>query len=111
MVTTRFLAAMIIGAAVACAGHVRAQKPASSTAAAADYQASVWAASCMSCHGTDGKAEGTGLTIGGRPAPELYRMMLAFKSGQQKATIMHQHAKGYSDDELKRITEYFSRLN
>jgi cytochrome c553 len=36
-------------------------------------------------------------------------MMLAFKNGSRPATVMHQHAKGYSEDELKRITEYFSR--
>jgi cytochrome c553 len=87
-------------------GSVWAQK----TGASADYQAAVWAASCMACHGTDGKAESTGLSIGGRPAQELYRLMLEFKSGRYKATIMHQHAKGYSDEELKRITEYFSKL-
>jgi sulfide dehydrogenase cytochrome subunit len=111
MLNPRVLIAMTLGMTVIGTGHVWAQKPAASTTTAADYQASVWAASCMSCHGTDGKAEGTGLTIGGRNASELYRLMLAFKNGQQKATIMHQHAKGYSDDELKRITEYFSRLN
>lgn len=107
MASTRFLAAMTLGIAVCGAGQVLAQK----TTTPADYQAAVWAASCMACHGTDGRAEGTGLTIGARPAPELYRLMLEFKSGRLKATIMHQHAKGYSDEELKRITEYFSKLN
>ena len=110
MPSKRFLATMAMGMAVIGTGQLWAQKS-TSTAALSDYQAAVWAASCMACHGTDGKAEGTGLTIGGRPAPELFRLMLDFKSGRQKATIMHQHAKGYSDEELKRITEYFSRLN
>jgi cytochrome c553 len=36
--------------------------------------------------------------------------MLEFKAGKRPATIMHQHAKGYSDDELKRIAQYFSQL-
>lgn len=97
---------MALGMAVCGLVPVWAQKLAVPT----DYQAAVWAASCMACHGTDGKAESTGLTIGGRPAQELYRLMLEFKSGQHKVTIMHQHAKGYSDEELKRITEYFSKL-
>lgn len=102
----RSLGYLALGVAACVAGPVWAQKP----VPPADFQTSVWAASCMACHGTDGRAEGTGLTIGGRPSQELYRLMLEFKSGQRKATIMHQHAKGYSDDELKRISEYFSKL-
>ena len=97
---------LALGAAACVAGPVWAQKP----VPPADFQTSVWAASCMACHGTDGRAEGTGLTIGGRPFQELYRLMLEFKNGQRKATVMHQHAKGYSDDELKRISEHFSKL-
>jgi cytochrome c553 len=36
--------------------------------------------------------------------------LLAFKTGKKTGTIMHQHAKGYSDDELKRIALYFSQI-
>ncbi len=64
----------------------------------------------MACHGPDGKAEGVGMSIGGRPAEELSGLMIEFKTGKRPATIMHQHAKGYSDDELKRIAQYFSQL-
>lgn len=76
----------------------------------AAFQVKLWAASCMACHGTDGRAEGTGLTIGGRPAQDLLNKLLGYKSGNLPATIMHQHAKGYSDDELARIADYFSSL-
>jgi cytochrome c553 len=64
----------------------------------------------MACHGPEGRAEGTAMSIGGRPAEELSGLMLEFKAGKRPATIMHQHAKGYSDDELKRIAQYFSQL-
>jgi cytochrome c553 len=74
------------------------------------FQAEVWAASCMACHGPDGRAEGTGLAIGGRPAKDLLGKLLGYKSGQLKGTIMHQHAKGYSDEELARIADHFSAL-
>jgi cytochrome c553 len=79
-------------------------------ASAAEFQTTLWAASCMACHGTDGRAEGVGMSIGGRASQELYDTLLAFKSGKRAATIMHQHAKGYSDDELKRIAQYFSQI-
>ncbi|HBU20524.1 MAG: hypothetical protein A2X72_19090 [Burkholderiales bacterium GWF1_66_17] len=76
----------------------------------AAFQTQVWAASCMACHGPDGRAEGTGQAIGGRPAKDLLGKLLGYKSGQLKGTIMHQHAKGYSDEELSRIADHFSAL-
>ena len=75
-----------------------------------DFQAALWGAGCMSCHGTDGRAEGTGLSIGGRAAGELYALLLAYKTGSRAGTIMDQHARGYSDAELQRIAAYFSTL-
>lgn len=76
----------------------------------ADFQTALWASSCMACHGPEGRAEGTAMSIGGRSAEELSGLMLEFKAGKRPATIMHQHAKGFSDDELKRIAQYFSQL-
>lgn len=73
-------------------------------------QVSIWASSCMACHGPDGHAEGTGLAIGGKPANDLLGKLMAYRSGTVKATIMHQHVKGYSEDELRRIATYFSSL-
>jgi cytochrome c553 len=75
-----------------------------------DMQVATWASSCMACHGTDGKAEGVGLTIGGQSADELHKDLLDYKSGKKQGTIMHQHARGYTDDELKRIALYFSQV-
>jgi len=73
-------------------------------------QVSLWAASCMACHGAEGRAEGTGLSLRGRPADQLLSRLLDFKSGRLQATVMHQHAKGYKDEELRLIAEYFANL-
>jgi len=91
----------------ACPVSVLAQAPAADPAA---FQAMLWATSCMACHGPDGRAEGTGMTIGGRPAQDLLVKLRNYKNGTLPATIMHHHVRGYSDDELARIAEYFSRL-
>lgn len=96
-------AVVCMGLALGATAHAQPKDPAA-------FQTGVWAASCMACHGPDGRAEGTGLTIGGRPAKDLLGKLLGYKSGQLKGTIMHQHAKGYSDDELSRIAEHFSAL-
>jgi cytochrome c553 len=64
----------------------------------------------MACHGTDGRAEGVGLTLNGKTSEELTKTLLESKSGKRAGTIMPQHVKGYSDDELKRIAQYFSQI-
>lgn len=94
--------------AMALASPFAATQPAK--APPADFQTALWASSCMACHGTDGRAEGVGMSIGGRPGEELASLLLAYKTGQRTGTIMQHHAKGYSDDELKRIAQYFSQF-
>ncbi len=96
------LPTLLLGCQVAMAQPAKASP--------ADFQTTLWAVSCMACHGTDGKAEGVGLTLHGKTSQELTDTLLAFKSGKKTGTIMDQHAKGYSDEELKRIAIYFSQL-
>ncbi len=79
--------------------------------AAQDFQARSWAASCAACHGTDGRSTGAVPPLAGRPKADLLRAMQDFKSDKRSATIMHQHAKGYTDAELERIAEYFSKVS
>jgi sulfide dehydrogenase cytochrome subunit len=74
-----------------------------------ERQARVWAASCAACHGTEGRAQGAIPALAGRDAGALLRALLEFKRGERPtATVMHQHAKGYSDDELRRIANVFA---
>jgi len=47
-------------------------------------------------------------SLAGRDADDLYTLLSDFKSGVRPATVMHQHAKGYSDDELKRLAQWFA---
>jgi len=91
--------------AVACVATILA-----SSAFAQDYQARAWAASCASCHGTNGRG-GNGIpALAGRSKSDLLAVLKEFKDGERKtATLMHQHAKGYSDTQLERIAEYFSQ--
>jgi len=85
-------------------GHAQQSTPPSG------LQVSIWAFSCMACHGPDGRAEGTGLTIAGRSEDDLTGKLLAYKTGKLNATVMHQHTKGYSDDELRAIARFFAGL-
>ena len=69
------------------------------------------AATCTACHGTDGRSvDGVPPSLAGRGKGELLQMMKDFKSGTRQATVMHQHAKGYSDAQLDLIADYFSKV-
>jgi cytochrome c553 len=76
-----------------------------------DRQARVWAASCASCHGTEGRAQGLIPALAGRDLAVLLAALAEFNAGQRPAaSVMHQHTKGYSDDELRRIAQYYASL-
>ena len=67
------------------------------------------AATCFTCHGTDGRSVG-GIppSLAGRGKSELLQALKDFKEGKRTATIMHQHAKGYTDEQLDLIAGYFA---
>ena len=81
---------------------------AASLQAADAHQVRAWAASCAACHGTDGQAQQGAVKLAGRNGEELYKMLLAFKAGERPATVMQQHAKGYTDEELKQLAAWFA---
>jgi cytochrome c553 len=89
-------------AATACGDAAAQQPPAPGSPT---YYA---AANCANCHGTDGRAISIIPPLAGRERADLEAALLEFKSGVRPATIMHQLAKGYSDDELKAFAAYFA---
>lgn len=68
------------------------------------------AATCAHCHGTDGKAvQGEALiTLAGLPQDYILNQLMAFRSGQRPATIMHQITRGYSQEQLETLAAYFA---
>lgn len=66
------------------------------------------AATCANCHGTDGRAVGDMKPLAGVSASKIVAMVADYKSGNQPATIMHQIAKGYTDEQIRLIAEYFA---
>lgn len=95
-------AATVWATAAGMAGAAAAGAP------VADRQARAWAATCAACHGTGGQSQG-GIPAIGRDAEAVLRALLEFRNGQRPAaTVMHQHAKGYTEDELRRIAAVFA---
>lgn len=71
-------------------------------------QVDVWASACANCHGTDGRAQGANAVLAGQSQSSLSKKLLDFKNGRSQATVMHQIAKGYSDEQLNQIAGYFA---
>ena len=69
-------------------------------------------ASCASCHGTDGRAvEGSSIPfLAGSSKADITMQMKAFKEGTRPATVMHQLSKGYTDEQIDRISTYFAAI-
>ena len=66
------------------------------------------AATCANCHGTNGNARGDMKPLAGLPADTIIAMLAAYRSGALPATIMHQIAKGYTDEQIKLVAGYFA---
>lgn len=66
------------------------------------------AATCANCHGTNGQAKGDMKPLAGLTAEKIVAMVADFKSGAQPATIMHQIAKGYTDEQIRLVAGYFA---
>jgi len=82
----------------------------SAPAKAEDLKARSWAAGCAACHGTGGRSDNEIPPLAGRNKDDLFMMLMEFKAGERKtATVMHQHAKGYTDEQLERIAAFYSR--
>ena len=78
-------------------------------AAAQDANARNLAAGCAICHGTEGRAVTKDVTtLAGIPPDHLAKQMRDFRDGKRPATVMHQIAKGYSDEQIGQIADYLS---
>lgn len=71
-------------------------------------QVRVWASACANCHGTDGHAVTGMVSLAGTDKSELEQKMLDYKYDRLPATLMHQIAKGYTDEQISDISAYFA---
>jgi len=76
--------------------------------AAVDNHPRNMAASCAACHGTNGHSVGGMPVLAGMDKALFVRAMKDFKSGARPATVMHHHAKGYTDEEFDLLADYFA---
>lgn len=77
-------------------------------AAGASLEPPPGAAACSGCHSA--KVETRVPRLAGRKPAEIASAMRAFRSGQQAATVMDRIAKGFTDDEVGAIADWFGAL-
>lgn len=101
--TTPWLKASLAAACLLAAHAASAQ-------AGATLEIRALAATCANCHGTDGKAvSGSAVvSLAGMKQDYISQQMKAFKTGQRSATVMHQLAKGYTEEQIEQIAAYFA---
>jgi len=66
------------------------------------------ASACASCHGTNGNSIGGMDPLAGMPKAEMIKKMQDYRSGAKPATVMHQLAKGYTDQQVEMIANFFA---
>ena len=67
------------------------------------------ASTCAICHGTDGRAATPNVVpLAGLPREHIASQMRAFRDGSRPATVMHQIAKGYTDEQIDALAAYFA---
>ncbi len=98
--TSRFVAIVF---ASALANFAASQAPAS------NHLGRNLAAQCANCHGTNGKSVAQVPSLAGQPSNVLVQKMKDYRDGKLPASIMHQLAKGYSDEQVALMADYFSR--
>ena len=91
------LAATALVGALASGGH------------AATYDEKL--ATCLACHGEKGISETSEVpSLAGMPADFTLIQLFLFRQGTRKVEIMNDVAKDLTDDDLRKLSEYFSKL-
>jgi len=76
---------------------------------AQDAAARNLASACAICHGTEGRpATKDVVPLAGLPREHIASQMRAFRDGQRPATVMHQIAKGYTDQQIDAMAGWFA---
>ena len=102
----RFRRTSLIAALLLCGAAARAQS------VPAPLAMHALAATCANCHGTEGRAvPGEAIPrLAGQPREALAASLRAFRDGSRPATVMHQLAKGFSNEEIDALAAYFAAL-
>ena len=79
-------------------------------ATAAAPSAAMLSNACAGCHGTHGGSAGPTMpSLAGQSKTAIVEAMKKFRSGDRPSTIMGRLAKGYTDEQIELIGDFFSK--
>jgi cytochrome subunit of sulfide dehydrogenase len=82
------------------------------TALAASVQADPHArgmnSTCFTCHGMNGKSATIVPSLAGMNKDYFMMQMKNFAAGTRPATVMRQHAEGYTEAEFQQMADFFA---
>jgi sulfide dehydrogenase cytochrome subunit len=82
----------------------------SAVAHAAQPSAAMLSNACAGCHGTHGASAGPSMpSLAGQSKAFFIDAMKKFKSGERPGTVMSRLAKGYSDEQVVAMAEFFAK--
>lgn len=68
-------------------------------------------ATCLACHGQKGQSETAEVpSLGGQQANYLLTQLYIFREKIRPVEIMNEQTKGFSDDDLRRYSEFLAKL-
>jgi cytochrome subunit of sulfide dehydrogenase len=111
------IAFMLLGIGLSASAQTTPAAPSPAPAAAAPAIAPVptttnaayLSANCANCHGSKGQAVGGMPSLAGQSRDYLIKQMQDFRDGKRPASIMHQLAKGYTDEQIALMADFFSK--
>ena len=68
------------------------------------------ASQCAQCHGTNGYSQNDIEGIAGEEAKDMFEDLSDMKGEDQPENIMDHQALGYSDDQIRRIAQFYATL-
>lgn len=81
----------------------------SAAAYAVPPTAEILSYACAGCHGTQGGSAGPSMpSLGGQNKVFFIDAMKKFKSGERNGTVMNRLAKGYSDEQIVAMADFFA---
>ena len=82
-----------------------------STQASAQASGDMMGNTCAGCHGTHGRMVSEAfMPLAGMKQASFIKAMTDFRSGARPATLMGHVARGYSDEQIKAMAEFFAAI-
>jgi len=76
---------------------------------AGEQNVALMASACAACHGTNGHSVGGTPSLAGLDRLYFIEQMQLFQTGARPSSVMMKHARGYTEEEIRLLAEYFSQ--